>query len=90
MISNSVRADEQGEVQGALASLSSVAGILGPPLATGLFGYFISAKAPVHLPGAAFFCSALLDIVALLLAIRSFRQSRSRVALAGSVGSSGA
>lgn len=81
MISNSVRADEQGEVQGALTSLSSVAGILGPPLATSLFGYFISTKAPVHLPGAAFFCSALLDVLALLLAIRSFRRSRSRLAM---------
>jgi DHA1 family tetracycline resistance protein-like MFS transporter len=74
LISRSVGADEQGAVQGSLNSLASVAGVIGPPLATGLFGYFISAAAPVKLPGAAFFFSSALTITALLLAIRSFRR----------------
>lgn len=74
LISRSVGANEQGAVQGSLSSLSSVAGVLGPPLATGLFGYFISASAPVQLPGAAFFFSSALTITAMLLAVRSFRR----------------
>jgi DHA1 family tetracycline resistance protein-like MFS transporter len=74
LISRSVPANEQGAVQGALASLASLAGILGPPLTTGLFGYFISAKAPLHVPGAAFFCGSTLMFIALLLALRSFRK----------------
>ena len=47
----------------------------GPLLATGLFGYFISARAPTRVPGAAFFCGSLLMLFALLLALRSFRKS---------------
>lgn len=74
IISSSVGAHEQGAVQGILNSLASVAGIAGPLVATSLFGYFISSKAPAYLPGAPFFCSALLNGIALLLAIASFRK----------------
>ena len=74
LISRSVGADEQGAVQGSLSSLASVAGVLGPPLATGLFGFFIGAGAPVKLPGAAFFFSSGLTVAAMLLAVRSFRR----------------
>lgn len=78
LISRGVGADEQGGVQGSLASLGSVAGIIGPPLATGLFAYFIGRRAVAHLPGAAFFFSAVLTIGALLLAQRSFRKNGER------------
>jgi len=78
LISRSVGADEQGGVQGSLASLASVAGILGPLLATNLFAYFISARAPANVPGAAFFFSALLLLCGLLLAMRSFRSGLHR------------
>jgi DHA1 family tetracycline resistance protein-like MFS transporter len=78
LISRSVGADEQGGVQGTLTSLASVAGIVGPPVATGLFAYFISEVAPQHLPGAAFFFSAVLVGSALLLAVRSCRMVRAR------------
>ncbi len=74
LISRSVGADEQGAVQGSLNSLASIAGVLGPPLATGLFGFFISAGAPVKLPGAAYFFSSALTVAAMLLAVRSFRR----------------
>ena len=74
LISRGVGADEQGGVQGSLTSLASVAGILGPLIATGLFRYFISLEAPVYLPGAAFFFSAILVVAAMLLALRSFRK----------------
>lgn len=74
LISRSVGADEQGAVQGSLNSLASIAGVIGPPLATGLFGFFISAGAPVKLPGAAFFFSSALTVAAMLLAVRSFRR----------------
>ena len=74
LISRNVGADEQGGMQGTLASMSSIAGIAGPPIATGLFSYFVRPTAPAELPGAAFFCSAALMIVALLLAMRSFQR----------------
>lgn len=75
LVSRCVPLNEQGAVQGALSSLASLAGILGPVLATGLFGYFISPQAPAHIPGAAFFCGSMLMLIALLLALRSFRKS---------------
>lgn len=86
LISRGVGADEQGGVQGALASLASVAGIIGPPIATDLFGYFISPKAPVKIPGAAFFFSAILTVTALLLAARSFRIADKKPAAEGATG----
>jgi DHA1 family tetracycline resistance protein-like MFS transporter len=74
LISRNVGADEQGSVQGSLSSLSSITGILGPLLMTWLFAYFISVKAPIDAPGMPFFCSAALTLVAMLLAVRSFRK----------------
>jgi DHA1 family tetracycline resistance protein-like MFS transporter len=73
LISRSVGADEQGGVQGSISGLQSVAGFLGMQLSTRLFGYFISPDAPMHLPGAAFFSSAVLVVIGLLLAVVSFR-----------------
>jgi len=74
MISRSVGADEQGGIQGSLTSLQSVAGAVGPPLATAIFGFFIRENASVILPGAPFFFSSGLAILAGLLAARSFRR----------------
>ncbi|MEM9281422.1 MAG: TCR/Tet family MFS transporter [Verrucomicrobiota bacterium] len=76
MISVTVGDDEQGGIQGSLSSLQSVAGFIGPPLATGVFGYFISENAPRYLPGAPFFCSAALVLVAGIIAARSFHAAR--------------
>lgn len=73
MISRSVSDKEQGGIQGSLTGLQSVAGAIGPPMATAIFGYFISNKAPAIVPGAPFFFSAALTIVAAFLAARSFR-----------------
>jgi DHA1 family tetracycline resistance protein-like MFS transporter len=70
IISEQVPANEQGAVQGALSSLASVAGIIAPPTATGMFGFFVSDQAPFYLPGAAFYLSALLMVAALVLAHR--------------------
>jgi DHA1 family tetracycline resistance protein-like MFS transporter len=63
--------NEQGAIQGALASLGSIAGFFGPILSTALFGFFIGPNAPVQLPGAGFFLGALLIVVSLLVALRA-------------------
>jgi MFS transporter, DHA1 family, tetracycline resistance protein len=67
MISRGVGDDEQGGVHGALASLGSMAGIIGPLMTTQVFAYFIGASAPMYLPGAAFFLSAPLMAGSLLV-----------------------
>ncbi len=73
LVTKLVPANEQGALQGALGSVQSVAAIIGPLMATGLFGYFTSPHAPVQLPGAAFLASSLLVVIAIVLAVRSAR-----------------
>ena len=75
MISRTVGDNEQGSIQGALTGMQSVAGFIGLPLATGLFGYFISDRVPAIVPGAAFFFSSGLAVMAAMLAARSFRRN---------------
>jgi len=69
LMSRAVPADEQGLLQGAMASLTSLTSIAGPPIWTGLFGYFVSPSAPIIIPGAAFYVSAMVFLLALVVAI---------------------
>jgi DHA1 family tetracycline resistance protein-like MFS transporter len=65
---------EQGRLQGALASLSGMASLVGPTLFTQVFAAFISTD--VHwkaLPGAPFLLSALLVFIAMIMAWRTTR-----------------
>ena len=69
IMSRQVGPDEQGELQGALASLGSLTSVAAPPILSNLFGYFTSAAAPVYFPGAAFLAgSVCLAMSALLFA----------------------
>ena len=74
LITRHAPADEQGAVQGVLASLGSLAGILGPPLAAWSFGACVAPDTPLPLPGVAFFEAAVLFLFALGLALRAFRE----------------
>ena len=75
LMSKAVPSNEQGMLQGGLASLRSITSTLGPLLATNLFSYFISPAAPVYLPGASFLAGAVLLMVALFFAVWSFRKT---------------
>ena len=46
---------------------------------TQLFGYFSSEASPMHLPGAAFLCAAILSGLSLLLFTRALRQTSGAV-----------
>lgn len=70
LMSKSVPANEQGLLQGAVASLTSLTSIVGPPIWTGLFAYFVSPAAPVIIPGAAFFVASAVFLLALAIALR--------------------
>jgi DHA1 family tetracycline resistance protein-like MFS transporter len=74
IMSSSVPANEQGELQGALTGLLSLTSIVGPPMMTGLFAYFTKPTAPVHFSGAAFLLGALLMLLSSTIAYRSLRQ----------------
>jgi MFS transporter, DHA1 family, tetracycline resistance protein len=74
--SQQIPANAQGELQGAVASLYSLSAILGPPLMTGVFGYFSRDTALVRLPGAAFLTAALLTLGCAGLFAHAVRHSR--------------
>jgi MFS transporter, DHA1 family, tetracycline resistance protein len=73
LITKEVGAEVQGRIQGALSSLMSLAGIIGPTIYAGSFGYFISAKAPVTLPGIPFFIAAVLLVCGFAVAWQNSR-----------------
>lgn len=83
-LSRQVAANEQGSTQGAFMSLTSVAAVIGQPLAAWSFGWAVAPGNPVHLPGLAFFEAAALVLVAVALAHRTFRRTHAPVPLAHS------
>ena len=69
LMSQRVAAHEQGKLQGANGSITSIAGLVGPSLFTLSFAHFIDKGRAWTLPGAPFFIAALLLLLALLLAV---------------------
>lgn len=74
ILSSQVPMNAQGELQGILNSIISVTSIIGPPLMTGLFGYFSSARAPIYFPGAAFLLASFLILLSWLWAMAAMRK----------------
>lgn len=74
-VSAQVSDSEQGQVQGAITSLQSVVGIVGPILATSVFATFTSDHAPFHFPGAAFAMGAVLMAIGIVLVLRAFQKN---------------
>ncbi len=70
LLSRQVGDDAQGSLQGALTSLASLTGIVGPVVTTMLFSYFTRAGAPVKVPGISFYLASFLDVIAVLIAVR--------------------
>lgn len=60
LITRQVGSGVQGRIQGALMSLVSLAGIVGPLLFANVFAWFIGKQAPLHLPGAPWLLAGLL------------------------------
>ena len=88
LMSQRVAADAQGELQGAVASLASLATIIGPVLMTQLFGYFTSVSAPFQLPGAAFLLAGGLTVASLALFVHACpREPAPAAKVSGSAGS---
>ena len=81
MMANRVPADAQGELQGAMSSLTSLTMIGSPVLMTELFRAFSREGARPNFPGAPFLVAALLSIVAMgIFAIAQRIGSRPRSA----------
>jgi len=70
MMTHRVSESEQGELQGAIQSLRSIAFVIGPFLFSGIFAWFINPKHSLYLPGAPYYLAAALLFTAMLLATR--------------------
>lgn len=63
--------DQQGELQGVLASLSALSMIVSPLMMTGIFSFFTQDGAPAYIPGAPFVVALLLMIASLAIFMRA-------------------
>jgi len=68
-MSRAAPADQQGELQGVLASIGAVAMITSPLIMTATFGLFTRPGAAIHAPGAPFLLSAVLMVVCVILLV---------------------
>jgi DHA1 family tetracycline resistance protein-like MFS transporter len=66
-----VAPEQQGQLQGATASVQSLAQLAGPFLFTLTFAYFIGPSAPAKLPGAPFLLACLLLLLAHAIAVKT-------------------
>lgn len=73
-VSGKVPANEQGEIQGTLASLMSASAIIGPPMMTNTFYFFTHKNAPFQLAGAPFILGSFLMLLSTIIAIYSLKK----------------
>jgi DHA1 family tetracycline resistance protein-like MFS transporter len=73
IISGSVPANEQGELQGSLTSIISITSIVGPLVMSNLFAFFTGPIAPFYFPGAPFMLAAVLMLLSCFFAYKALR-----------------
>lgn len=78
LMSRHVGHDEQGQLQGASASVQGIASMLGPGLFSLIFAYSIRPELGFQLPGAPFLLAALLLLIAAVIAWRVTRNEAGR------------
>ncbi len=79
-VSNHIPQNEQGELQGILASMMSVTAVIGPLLMGYTFAYFTKEGTSFYFPGAPFIVSAILAIISLFISTVAFRNEEKRTA----------
>lgn len=78
MMSNATPDDQQGELQGVLASLTAIGMIVSPAMMTGTFAAFTAPDAPIHAPGAPFALAALLLVACVTVLVAGSRATPPR------------
>lgn len=69
-----VASNEQGELQGAFAILNSISVIIGPLVFSYVFFFFTRKDSSAYFPGAPYLLGALLMLISIAIAVRSFRK----------------
>jgi len=67
IMSRRVSDDAQGELQGVLTSVNSLAAIIAPLVMTRSFAYFTGPETPVYLPGAPFIIAGVLMVISVVI-----------------------
>ncbi|MEO1027482.1 MAG: TCR/Tet family MFS transporter [Pseudomonadota bacterium] len=76
LMTDRVADDQQGELQGVIASAMAVNAIISPLVMTGVFELYTSNEAPIYLPGTPFAVSAILVTACLIVFLSATRSSR--------------
>ncbi|KYG63364.1 tetracycline transporter [Bdellovibrio bacteriovorus] len=70
LVTHNTPPQEQGELQGTLVSLTSLAAIINPLVTTKLFAIFTADKTGVYIPGAPYFFAAVVCFAAWIVLIK--------------------
>jgi DHA1 family tetracycline resistance protein-like MFS transporter len=73
-LSKIVAADQQGELQGGVSSLTSASAILGPPLMTHSLAFFTRPGGTIQFPGAPFLLAGALTAASMLVVLFGSRR----------------
>jgi DHA1 family tetracycline resistance protein-like MFS transporter len=76
LMSNRIPDNAQGELQGALSSLTSLSAILAPILLTNVFARYSAENASIYMPGAPFLIAAMITTLGLILAALSLARTK--------------
>lgn len=79
LLTGRVAEDEQGLLQGALASLDNLANVVAPPIAAGLFAFALTRSASGVPLGTPLLLSAALELAALIAVWSAVRRGEARV-----------
>lgn len=77
LLARRVAPNEYGLLQGTNASVMGITGIIGPVLFTQIYAYFLQPHGGIAIPGAPFFCGALLLVAAIGMAMHATRHEAS-------------
>jgi MFS transporter, DHA1 family, tetracycline resistance protein len=69
LLTRRVPPTEQGRLQGAVGSVQAAMSVLGPPVFTAVFAFFVADGRPDPIPGAALFLAGAISACALALAL---------------------
>jgi DHA1 family tetracycline resistance protein-like MFS transporter len=75
LITKTVRGDEQGQVQGALTGVNSLANTFGPLIGSQIFAWSISASMDKPMPGAVFFSCAGMGALGGIVALYALKKA---------------
>lgn len=81
LVSKEVPRNQLGEIHGAFISLASLLKALGISVGTLAFGYFTGSTSPLYLTGVAFFLGALMQVPAVIIAVRTLKRNPDRLPL---------